>query len=188
MNYSIFRMLSKIGIFKLVVMASSLISISLKTTGLPLPLRHHRAFRRRSVIITVTPSIALALAPSIPCRRCAVRRRHAADKCRQCHDVALSPPPHHRAAATALPPSCCAPLPQRCHQAAANIAMSRCCAVALPPPLRRCQAAADVALLRCRHRRSCCAAAAALPLPPLRCQAAADLELLRCHRRRCHRC
>ena len=68
MNYSIFSMLSKIGIFKVVVVASSSISLSSKTTGLPSPLRHHRAFRHRSVIVTVTPSIALALAPSIACR------------------------------------------------------------------------------------------------------------------------
>ena len=53
--------------------SSSSISISSKTTGLPSPSRNHRAFRRRSV--AVTPSIALALAPSIACRYRAVRHR-----------------------------------------------------------------------------------------------------------------
>jgi hypothetical protein len=72
--------------------SSSSISISSKTTGLLSPSRHHRAFCRRSV--AVTPSIALALAPSIACRRHAVRRRRAA--------AAATPPPHRRhSAATA---------------------------------------------------------------------------------------
>ena len=102
MNYSIFSMLSKIGIFKVVVVASSLISLSSKTTGLLSPLRHHRAFRRCSVIVTVTPLIAFALAPSITCPRCAVRRCRADAKYRRHHNVTLPPPlqlpqplPHH---------------------------------------------------------------------------------------------
>jgi hypothetical protein len=39
-------------------------------------------------------------------------------RCRHCRS--------HRTAATALPPSRCAPPPQRCRQAAANVAQSRC--------------------------------------------------------------
>ena len=77
--------------------SSSLISISSKTTGLRLPSCHHRAFRRRSV--AVTSSIALALAPSIACRRRTVRRCRAA--------AAATPPPRRR-------------------QAAADVAQSRC--------------------------------------------------------------
>jgi hypothetical protein len=60
----------------LVILARDLLLldlISLMTTGLPSPLRHHRAFRRHSV--AVTPSITLALAPPIVCHRRAVRRR-----------------------------------------------------------------------------------------------------------------
>jgi hypothetical protein len=82
----------------------------------------------------------------------------------------------HRAAATALSPSRCAPPPQHRRQAAANVALSRCCAVALlPSPCRR-QAAADVlfrsaadvrfrAATDVRFRAAATAAAAAL-LPP----------------------
>ena len=66
--------------------SSSSISISPTTTGLPSPSCHYRAFRRRSV--AVAPSIAVTLAPSIACRRCA-----AADK--------LPPTLRCRAAATA---------------------------------------------------------------------------------------
>ena len=74
--------------------------------------RHHRAFRRRSV--AVTPSIALALTPSIACRRRAVRRRRAA--------AAATPPPRRRQAATAIA------LTRFRHrrQAAADVAQSRC--------------------------------------------------------------
>ncbi len=80
---------------------SSSISVSSKTTGLTSPSRHHRVFRRHSV--AVTPSITLALASSIACRRHAVCRRRTAaaatppPSCRQPRAVALPPPP--------LPPS-----------------------------------------------------------------------------------
>ena len=144
-------MLSKIGIFKVVVVASSSISLSSKTTGLPSPLRHHRAFHHCSVIITVTPLIAFALASSIACRRHAVRRSRAAAKCRQRHDVALPQPPQ---------PPRCHPRAVRCH----------CSADAKLPPTLLCRAAATASpppscrrrpLSRCRHR--CRAAAAAAP-------------------------
>ena len=72
--------------------SSTSISISSKTTGLPSPSRHHHAFRCRSV--AVTPLIALALTPSIACRRRAVRRRQAAAA------AALPPTSCSRAAAT----------------------------------------------------------------------------------------
>jgi hypothetical protein len=54
----------------------------------------------------------------------------------------------HRAAATALPPPRCAPLPQRRHQAAANVALLRCRhrrAAAKLPPTSRFRAAATAA-------------------------------------------
>jgi hypothetical protein len=80
------------------------ILISSKTTGLPLPWHHLCAFRRRSV--AVTPSIALALAPSIACRRRAVRCRRAA--------TAATLPPHHRQAAAAVALTRCRH--RRCHR------------------------------------------------------------------------
>jgi hypothetical protein len=85
-------------------LASSSISISSKMTGLLSPSRNHRAFRRRS--IAFTPSIALALAPSIACRRRAVRRRRAA--------TAATPPPRRRKAAAAVALSRCRH--RRCHR------------------------------------------------------------------------
>jgi hypothetical protein len=85
-------------------LASSSISISSKMTGLLSPSRNHRAFRRRS--IAFTPSIALALAPSIACRRRAVRRRRAA--------TAAMPPPRRRKAAAAVALSRCRH--RRCHR------------------------------------------------------------------------
>jgi hypothetical protein len=91
------------------VISSSSISISSKTTGLPSPLRHHRAFHCRSV--AVTPSIALALVPSIACRRHAVRHSRAAV-------TAATPPPHRRHTAATPPP--------RRRKAAAAVALSRC--------------------------------------------------------------
>jgi hypothetical protein len=121
--------------------SSSSISILSKTTGLPSPSRHHCAFRRRSVAATL--SIALALAPSIACRRRAVCRRRA--------DAATTPPPSCRRRRTvALPPPLLPPPPHR-HQAAADVMQSRCraaadaAAAAAPPPsyiaLSRCHAA-----------------------------------------------
>ncbi len=133
-----------------------MISISSKTTGLPLPSRHHRAFCRRSV--AVTPSIALDLAPSIACRRHAVHRRRAA--------AAATPPPRHRQAATAkLPPPSHCRTAATAADAAASTKPRR--AVLLPPPLRRRQAAANGTMSRCHHCRS--HRAAATVLPPLRC-------------------
>jgi hypothetical protein len=76
-------------------------------------------------------------------------------------DVALSRCPHHRslrAAATALPPLRCAPPPRF---ALLPLLLT------LPPLRHRRQAAANVALLRCCHRR--CIRAAATALPPSRC-------------------
>ena len=70
--------------------SSSSILILPKSTGLPSPSHHHRAFRRRSV--AVTPSIALALAPSIACRRRAT--------------VALPPPRRRQAAADVTQSPC----------------------------------------------------------------------------------
>ena len=125
-------------------------------------------------------TVALAIAPSIACRRCAVRRRRAAAAatpppcCRRRRTVALPPPSHCRAAttaaatATAPPPSCrrrravALPpppltLPPPPHRRQAT---SRCLAAALPPPPRRRQAVADLALSRCRHRHCRCRRAA----------------------------
>ena len=107
------------------------------TTAPLSPSRHHCAVRRCSV--AVTPSITLALAPSIASLpRCGHRR--AAAK--------LPPTSRCRAAATAaattlLPPLFALPPPP----------------LTLPPLQHRRQAAAKVALSRCRH-------AAGTALPP----------------------
>jgi hypothetical protein len=121
------------------------------------PSRHHCAFRRRSIAVTL--SIALALAPSIACRHRAVCRPRAA--------AALPPRCRRRHAASTLPPSR--------RQVATAVALSRCrhrhchrhCAAAKLPPTSRSRAAATAAD----------AAAAAAPSPSYvalsRCSAAA---------------
>ncbi len=120
--------------------SSSLILISSKTTGLPSPSRHHRAFRRRSVAVTPSIALALALAPSIACCRNAVRRCCAA--------TATTPPPRRRHATATPPPSC------RRHRTVAlpsppsHVALSCCChhrAATKLPPTSRCRPAATTA-------------------------------------------
>ena len=150
MNYSIFSMLSKIGIFKVVVVASSSVSILSKTTGLPSPLCHHHAFRRRSVIITITPSITFAM----PVHRLSLLRCAPPPHCRQV-------PPTSRccAAATAASTALLPPHSSRFHAAATAAAA----ALLLPLCRHRRSAAKLPPTSRCRAATTAAAATAAPP-------------------------